>query len=324
MLGLYCSCVSIAEVGVIPSNEITFYVFALGLLWREILEFRDVMPRRKSEPPYRSTSLYRYPILSYPRNASGTFATTNAACSIYTAAVSYYNWNILDTAAIAFIMVAFFFRLLAFGLHQDPDLLASTYAFFVARLFLAMVAPLLFARVLSLAQVEKYLGPMTQIIWAMLFHLARFSLFMLVVMVSFALAFFSLYGSCEGDLSSAYGSMGQSLLAMFTAMLGGEYPDFDVFDEYDPNACRGPPWKYDAGIALLVVYMVTMSILMLNLLIAVLGTVHDTVHGRSELEFQLARNQFIQRGAGVVQNGRLPPPLNLAIEALLIVVDMVG
>lgn len=100
-------------------------------------------------------------------------------------------------------------------------------------------------------------------------------------------------------------------------------PHFSLFYE-DPDACPGPVWKYDAGITLLAVYVVTMSILMLNLLIAVLSTVHDTVHGRSELEFQLARNQFIQRGAGVVQNGRLPPPLNLVIEVFLIGVDLLG
>lgn len=56
----------------------------------------------------------------------------------------------------------------------------------------------------------------------MLFHLARFSLFMLVVMVSFALAFFSLYNTCDGDLFSAFGTMGKSMISMFTAMIGGE------------------------------------------------------------------------------------------------------
>lgn len=59
----------------------------------------------------------------------------------------------------------------------------------------------------------------------MLFHLARFSVFMLVVMVSFALAFHSLYSdpNCnEGDeLFESYGSLRESLLDMFRAMLGG-------------------------------------------------------------------------------------------------------
>ena len=56
----------------------------------------------------------------------------------------------------------------------------------------------------------------------MLFHLARFSLFMLSVMASFALAFHSLFQQCQGDLGVAYETFGTSLLAMFNAMLGGK------------------------------------------------------------------------------------------------------
>lgn len=56
----------------------------------------------------------------------------------------------------------------------------------------------------------------------MLFHLARFSVFMLVIMASFALAFFSLYGSCNGELGTAYATPGVALLSMFKAMLGGK------------------------------------------------------------------------------------------------------
>ncbi|CAM9398894.1 unnamed protein product, partial [Laminaria digitata] len=192
-------------------------------------------------------------------------------------------------------------------------------AFFIARFFLAAIAPLLFARVLSLAQVDKYLGPMTQIIWAMLFHLVRFSLFMLVVMVSFALAFYSIYNTCGDEFDSAYGTFGSSLLTMFKAMLGGAY-SYSGPEVY----MKCPPGKYDAGTTLLVLYMVTMAILLLNLLIAVLSTVHNTVHDRVELEFNLSRNQFIQRSAGIVDNGHLPPPLNLVGVVCLIAVDIVG
>lgn len=98
-------------------------------------------------------------------------------------------------------------------------------------------------------------------------------------------------------------------------------PNFDVFDK-DDFPCQGPTWQYDAGVALLVLYMVNMAILMLNLLIAVLSTVHDTVHERAELEFNLTRNQFIQRGAGVVARGHLPPPLNLLMVVVSAAIDM--
>ncbi|CAN0000111.1 unnamed protein product, partial [Laminaria digitata] len=195
--------------------------------------------------------------------------------------------------------------------------------FFVARFFLAAIAPLLFGRVLSLAQVDKYLGPMTQIIWAMLFHLARFSVFMLVTMASFALAFYSLYGSCNGDLRTAYSTPSVALLSMFKAMLGGKR-HIAIHSYIGRDLCSGPAWEYEAGITLLVMYVVTMSILMLNLLIAVLGTVHDSVSQHAEVEFNLARNQFIQRGASVVNDGHLPPPFNLVVAVSLIVIDIFG
>lgn len=59
----------------------------------------------------------------------------------------------------------------------------------------------------------------------MLFHLARFSIFMLVVMCSFALAFHSLYSKCgDGDaLNEVYSTFSDSLLDMFRAMLGGTF-----------------------------------------------------------------------------------------------------
>ncbi|CAM9389279.1 unnamed protein product, partial [Ectocarpus sp. 8 AP-2014] len=44
MLGLYWSSVAIQYSDVIPADEILFYLFAAGLLFREILEFRDALP----------------------------------------------------------------------------------------------------------------------------------------------------------------------------------------------------------------------------------------------------------------------------------------
>lgn len=48
---------------------------------------------------------------------------------------------------------------------------------------------------------------------------------MLVVMVSFALAFYALFNTCavDSDILAAYGTFGTSLLAMFKAMLGGKW-----------------------------------------------------------------------------------------------------
>lgn len=66
----------------------------------------------------------------------------------------------------------------------------------------------------------------------MLFHLFRFSIFMLVVMASFALAFHSLFShpSCAtgDDLYETFRTLHDSLLRMFEAMLGGEECPFSI------------------------------------------------------------------------------------------------
>ncbi len=93
--------------------------------------------------------------------------------------------------------------------------------------WISLVSPLTPPRLSPFATLERmaYTSNPEQIIWAMLFHLIRFSFFMLVVMSSFALAFHSLYShpNCEdGDAAyGAYRTIQGSMLEMFKAMLGG-------------------------------------------------------------------------------------------------------
>lgn len=54
-----------------------------------------------------------------------------------------------------------------------------------------------------------------------------------------------------------------------------------------------------------------MSVVLLNLLIAVLSTAHDEVYANAEKEFHPARARLIYQSARVVARRRPPPPLNL-------------
>lgn len=67
--------------------------------------------------------------------------------------------------------------------------------------------------------------------------------------------------------------------------------------------------------------MVTMSVVLLNLLIAVLSTAHDEVYANAEKEFHLARARLVYQSAHVVSRGRPPPPLNLLKVVLGLLVD---
>lgn len=72
----------------------------------------------------------------------------------------------------------------------------------------------------------------------------------------------------------------------------------------------------DAGVALLVLYLIIMAVILMNLLIAVLSTAHSVVDQNAEKEFHLARAKIILQSGEDVVNGVLPPPFNL-IEPIL-------
>lgn len=197
-------------------------------------------------------------------------------------------WNILDTSTIFLVALAFCFRVAALSEERDhqepkafvadgnnvdiPEMIHLNPSAFKAQVFLASTAPLLFARILSLSQIDSTLGPMTQIIWRMLSHLARFSVFIVVLITSFALTFNVLLGGCESG-NEAYTTLADAHLTMFKAMLG----DFDFEDIMGSNDCSYPYLTDIAAKILLVLYLVIVTILLMNLLIAILSTVHAEV-----------------------------------------------
>lgn len=156
----------------------------------------------------------------------------------------------------------------------------------------------------------------------MLSHLARFSVFLVVVMASFAVAFHALFFACEkqqaADLVEYFGSFWTSLLFLFRAMFGDI--DFSIFKDAD-LCSNNPRWAYDVSVWLLVVYLVIMSILLMNLLIAILTTVHADVYANAEKEFHLTRAKLVLQIGHAVAQCDLPAPLNLVKVLLGVGVD---
>eukprot|EP00903_Cladosiphon_okamuranus_P014653 g13587.t1 len=324
MLVLFCSSVLLKQHDVVPPDEAIFYVYAAGMLWREVLEFRDGLPARR-HPASKHQDGTPPKVLSEPRLSDiGAGSRFNRMVSAFTRYVFFDTWNFLDTSTIVCILVAFIFRMLA--LNDD-------FFLFHAQFFLALSAPLLFWRLLVLSQIDSTLGPMTQVIWRMMSHTLRFSAFIAMVMLSFALAFQAVFHTCDPKandsipegfeycaLHDAFGSFGDSFVTVFSSALGG--PDFDLFDDLgDGCRCDLPSGARIAGISLMVVYMITMSVVLLNLLIAVLSTAHDEVYANAEKEFHLARARLIYQSARVVTRRRPPPPLNLIKVVLGLLVD---
>lgn len=98
-------------------------------------------------------------------------------------------------------------------------------------------------------------------------HTLRFSAFIAMVMLSFALAFHAVFHTCgtfngpypgcrvepeESPLRDAFGTFSRSCVTVFSSALGG--PDFDIFKVEDSECnCDLPEGAESAGIFLMVV-----------------------------------------------------------------------
>ena len=126
----------------------------------------------------------------------------------------------------------------------------------------------------------------------------QFGVVLLVVMVGFAM---SLYTLLRGDNDFTFDA---TLLLLFKTLLG----DVDAFDEFNKDTGN----RYaPIGRLLLVLYLVVMTIMLLNLLIAVLTTAYAKVEIKADREFKVSKAKVIDPYRLVVAMDLLPAPLNL-------------
>ncbi|CAM9349916.1 unnamed protein product, partial [Hapterophycus canaliculatus] len=191
------------------------------------------------------------------------------------------QWNVLDVTSLILLFVGAIFR--AMGGVTDNS----------SRSCYALSAPLAFARILYFAQALPSQGPMVQIIFSMTGLLVKFGLVMIVVMLGFVMSFYSLFRETQ--------SFGEVWQSVFKAMLG----ETEYFDELSGTTYDG------VATVLLVVYLIILTVMMLNLLVAVLSTAHAKVDNDADLEYKVTKARLIQHYTQVVEIDRLPPPFNL-------------
>ncbi|CAM9403921.1 unnamed protein product [Ectocarpus sp. 12 AP-2014] len=191
------------------------------------------------------------------------------------------QWNLLDVTSLILLLGGAIQRM--YGQVDDES----------SRALYALSAPLAFARILFFAQILPSQGPMIQVMFSMTGLLAKFGMIMLLVMLGFVTSFYSLYKEYI-----AYGVVWKSI---FRATLG----ETDYFDDFSGTTFDG------VATVLLVVYLVLLTIMMLNLLVAVLSTAHAKVDADAGLEYKVTKARLIQHYVNVVEIDRLPPPLNL-------------
>lgn len=137
-----------------------------------------------------------------------------------------------------------------------------------------------------------------QVIFSMTGELVQFGVVMLVIIFGFAISLLALYSDNEDWGDYTYG---RACLDLFEAMLG----EVALLDEISGSEGEA------AGTILILVYLVVMTIMLLNLLIAVLSTAHSYVHENSTVEYKVSKARIIQHYVLAVKYDLLPPPFNL-------------
>ncbi|CAB1099736.1 unnamed protein product [Ectocarpus sp. CCAP 1310/34] len=188
------------------------------------------------------------------------------------------QWNALDLLGLLFFTIGFIARVVDWTQQLGPA-------------FYALSAPLLVSRALFFVQIHPLQGPM--VIFRMTTVLLKFGFVMAVVMIGFTMAFHVLFRDFD--------SFGESFLELFKAMFG-ETTFFNAFsgDTYDAVATM-----------LLVVYLSIVTILLLNLLVAILSTSHSKVQKNIDREFKASIARMMDHYQLVVTNDILPAPFNL-------------
>lgn len=123
--------------------------------------------------------------------------------------------------------------------------------------------------------------------------LLKFGFVLVVVMIGFAMSFHVLFRDVD--------TFGETLLDLFKAMLG----DVAFFDFFSDDAYER------VAIVLLVVYLCIVTIMLLNLLVAILSTSHAQVQDNVGREFKVSKARMIQHYQTVVERRLLPAPFNL-------------
>lgn len=174
-------------------------------------------------------------------------------------------------------------------------------------------------------------------------ELARFGTIMMVVVVGFAMSFFSLFRhSCT---VGAFRTYSETLISLLRAMLGetelfdefsvireccddSVYPSDEVHcEDFLMECCHDIESEHFNGVVgkmVLVSYLTLMGIILLNLLIAVLSEAYVDVKENIDKEAKVSRTLVIQHYLQTVEEDMLPSPLNLVQYVISVLAMVVG
>ncbi|CAB1104558.1 unnamed protein product [Ectocarpus sp. CCAP 1310/34] len=206
------------------------------------------------------------------------------------------QWNALDLLSLLFLTVGLVGRVVDWKSQLGPA-------------FYALAAPLLVSRALFFVQIHPLQGPIIQasgefrqvakrnvshsVVFRMTRILLKFGFVMAVILLGFIMAFHVQFRDFD--------SFGESFLDLFKAMLG----DNDFFKVFS-----GDTYDFVATF-LLVVGLFIVTVMLLNLLVAILSTSHAQVAENIDREFKVSIARMMDHYQLVVTNDMLPTPFNL-------------
>ena len=201
-------------------------------------------------------------------------------------------WNIFNDFMYLVILFAMSVRILS--LHKnDKDLDILSYR------ILALIAPMMWSRLLFFLDSVKFIGNMLVIIKQMLKESILFFVLLIVIIIGFVQAFLA--------MDSSDGTSDQTLPILENLLVGilGD-TDFSIFENF----------AYPYTSLLYYLYRFILSLLLINILIAIFSTSYSKIVENSNAEFLALNLEKTLRFIRMPDDTVYIPPLNL-IELLL-------
>ncbi|KAK9460736.1 uncharacterized protein V1516DRAFT_677511 [Lipomyces oligophaga] len=208
-------------------------------------------------------------------------------------------WSVFNDTLYSLLVVSFIFRLIALaspdGSHtrEVNDILAYR--------FLAFCAPLVWSRLLLYLDTQKFFGAMLVVLKELMKESAVFFVLLIIIMVGFLQAFVGL------DSADGYYDVGSMSLAyMVRSVLGS--PEFEPYEFF------AAPF----GALLNYLFTFVVSVLLLNILIALFNSAYEKVYDNAIDEFMALFAGKTLRFVRAPDENVFVPPLNLIEITMLI------
>lgn len=183
------------------------------------------------------------------------------------------KWNIIEV--VSFLLVGLVTPILHF-IDQGDDVAWHSW-------LIGGTGILLWWKLLYYLQLFEKTSPLVIMIFDVLKDMMAFLMISIFLLFGFGIGFIILFQHEEGDIGNDFKSLTRACLTLFAYLLGAF--DLDQFDD-----TRYPSVAY----GLFIVFEIVMTVVLLNLLIAIMGDSYDRIKERESTTFLIAKAAVIE------------------------------